>query len=362
MTEHFERARCYHTVEEVLSEAKNWALLELVAGKPTAEQVGVLEKLFLTAAEKRDDAGAAAFLGLIFRAITDEFVAAHRDETGAIHGQGYKNLDPAGKKRAEKAIEIWPRLPDEEPRTLYVQIAEDESRPEKGRGPTLKETKKAALAEIAYRWGQTKDEAEADAMLRFLAQAHFLFEEEKKMFAAVIREDTGQGFPSGRLLRSIKILGTENHLMSHEALAAVAMGFARNAAFGELTRIAEVIVPIQPGSSQAFRYLEKTATSLAALDAKSKEIEGALGDADIFWRDFQLEFEYPSTDGIVVKVKYIDCSGRDENWFHDQFTKKKAVLAKLQEGSGKKIELCLHMVLVAHYNHDLPIISREQAV
>lgn len=243
----------YTTLIKELSESKQWAMLQLLEGKDHDAQLEEMRRLFLVAVGQRDDEQARSYFRWLMRAVDDTHLADFLETKGKwTVFKRDDGLTEANENRcrcrAAEAMRLWSRVPEKGVGKRRVQVTENESYLEDCDAPTLLETKKAVLEEVTRRWRETKDEDEADSMFDLIVGVGSRFEVEHKMLETVVREATGHGFPSIRLMRCyLRIAGKMERYgcgLQNRIAQMLAIGWARNSNPDDLAQIFSAVQPL----------------------------------------------------------------------------------------------------------------------
>lgn len=360
----------YRTVAEVAADSGCWDTFVSVAHKPVEEQVAWLEEVFFAAARRHDDKAAARYVAFICHALDDAQLKPlfTDDQHGRISGGPVVSeaQQRAQQARVEKMMELYLKLPTHKEGKAREIIAEDESRLVDVDGPTLIETRRAMLTEVAARWKLTKDEEEAARLFRFLQSRELHFEPEKKMFREVLYKATDASFPSTRLVQALLALGPYDDLGSgdrRELGRILAIAWARNSDLHNVARQLRTVQPLVVCSDAACALVEEFARASAALDEKAHRLKEAMrvGRLEVGRRIYgEITISYPRPGVVECAIaQRLDWSERfDENQGHETFELAKQFVRQWQDTNRHAVNLRLSVA--GRYGHDKePRFKRE---
>ncbi len=362
----------YLTLVDLLTMEKDWTIHKIISGSTSEKSQRVqLEDLFLYVADHHDDEKAIKYWRYLKHCLHDiellqftkndehpktvhsSIVLPSTAETREAESRAQANC-------AEKAIGLWKKIPRSKVGKLWTGTSGKEYVNENF--PTLLETKKALLIEIANRWRDTKNEQEADELFEF-----FIFLKlqhgENKLLIDAIRKATDSHFPVKRLSRCLAHLvfppsegGSIGSSFRIEFEKILAIAWARNMDFKDLANIVRATRPLFGASDNVFDLLEHYSYEIAPLReavlrllvSMKGEIHGDLrqiyGDIEVF---------YPSEKYAVItitkEVKKGTLYSFEESDCHSQFeTAREHVLIWLNEFPNYSI--CLELSIKNEYD------------
>ena len=372
----------YETLVDLVRQEKDWAVYNSIVDLKLEDRVFLLQSNFLQAADQHDDEKAPVYWEFLNRCLRDiELIPFLRMEKflGTCLLRDEKTREAQSRAQANcaaKAKELWQKIPrsriEKDRRYLGGSLADAEL-------PTLLETKKVLLGEIATRWRDTKNEQEAFELFEFFMFLKLQLGENRLLLDAV-RKATDSYFPATRLSRCLVRLefSIEGGLIGsdfrREFEKILAIAWARNTKFKEIARLVKAMIPILGASDGAFDLLERQANKYAILDqAVSKllksmngqvRVEGLdhiFGDKVVSYPGFHVPDENHVEIVIIDRKEPYLRSFYSENAGHSSFeAARKHVDCWLKEYSGYSVHL--KFMVVDKYDPKNCFFSREQTI
>ena len=187
----------YKSALDLVKEQGRWGLYHQIIPLKPAERIDKIEEVLRIAAKGKDDESTNKLFVILMKAIDDiEVIPFTEDNDGYRVISGHiRKIEEARSRarsaRVQKAKELFEKLSEKSEFSGYIGEV----------GPNVPKTKKAILKEIASWWNETKDETQADMVFSFLKDVfpHLRIPALEKDFLDVIRDATGDGFPTERL-------------------------------------------------------------------------------------------------------------------------------------------------------------------
>jgi hypothetical protein len=243
----------YTTVLQIAKACNDWPLVTLLNNVGKGCWHEAMQNIFERACENRDDKAAKRYFGMWMASIDDvqldPFAKPLENREGAyvLEGDGKAivgAIATAASGRARWAIEAWRGLSDRN-------------------HPTLPETTEAIFTEIANRWRNTLEEAEADILFDFLTDLPRHRSGEQRILVGVLRKTTDLSFPNERLTRHfVRYYGRPNR--TSDITSILGIGRTRNAL--DIGNEIALVRHLEGCSDPAFRLAERFAEQIGAVD------------------------------------------------------------------------------------------------
>lgn len=366
--------RYYRALDEIIAEAKDWAAYSLIIGCSSwGERVERLEALLELAAKQHDDAAGEKIASWLFQAMSDAafapfFVEGTKRKHSLTFSSETELRVKVGQARAEKAIALWPKLP-----AVRLQKDRRYADGDPYRLSTMVATKKVVLTEVAKRWAETADEAEADRIFQFFLGIETEFKDDWELLDGVIRKVTDNANPVRLMRYALSAPSHRRSLSAENALKRfMLVAWARRVTFEVANLQFRVLEPLNGSSIACYDLMLDFARIAARLDEASRFLKRVLGEAQRRMLDElpegyekvpgELTVSYPDAKSIEARlvISHAGFRGFDESQGHEWFETARRNVLRWQETYPYHVVLTVLVVRPADHARDNGLFQRSQ--